>query len=408
MTLLYQDNFDSYTNGQSLNGLSGGSGWSGNWVGGGETITNLFFSSTPNSLLVNINGSGIQRPFANLSGATVAFSVAVRQTTGNINNFVSGLKTAGNSPQLMVYVAGSTGVFGSLPYEIIIRFNNTTILTGVQTNDVWAIVDIEADTTTGQFRGRVNSGAWTAYSTDVAAIGSVFNGFYSSINGSNGPSYIDSIDVYDNLFPVVVAPTVTTSAATSILDTTTTLNGIVNPNGTITSYYFEYGTTIAYGSTTTATSAGSGSSNVSVSTNLTGLTASTLYHYRLVATNAGGTTNGADMTLTTIATPAVLTATCSVNIENAVPGAKVVYTAVPVGGYTNKTYLWSDGKTSQTEMLEIAEVGTTNNQVTVSDGITTVVAVCPVVTSTLPNKVPLVEVASKKDWDRLRVFPTNY
>src|SRR5205823_3588438 len=53
-------------------------------------------------------------------------------------------------------------------------------------------------------------------------------------------------------------------------------------------------------------SAGSGTSNQPVSAKLSGLTANATYHYRLVAANASGTTNGADQTFTT--SPAVSTA----------------------------------------------------------------------------------------------------
>ena len=92
------------------------------------------------------------------------------------------------------------------------------------------------------------------------------------------------------------SPTVVTLAATAITGSSATLNGTVNPNGLSTTYYFQWGTTNAYGNTTTSTSAGSGSGNVSVSAGITGLSAGTTYHFRLVGVNADGTTNGSDMT----------------------------------------------------------------------------------------------------------------
>ena len=46
------------------------------------------------------------------------------------------------------------------------------------------------------------------------------------------------------------APTVVTGAASGITLSGATLNGTVNPNGTATSGFFEYGLTAAYGSTT--------------------------------------------------------------------------------------------------------------------------------------------------------------
>jgi hypothetical protein len=46
--------------------------------------------------------------------------------------------------------------------------------------------------------------------------------------------------------------------ASGVTATAATLNGVVNPGGTDTTYTFEYGTTPAYGSSTTVTDAGSG------------------------------------------------------------------------------------------------------------------------------------------------------
>ena len=97
-----------------------------------------------------------------------------------------------------------------------------------------------------------------------------------------------------------IAPTVTTSDATSVAASTATLNGSVNPNGLSTTYYFEYGTTTNYGSTTTSTDAGTGTTAISVSADLTGLSEGTTYHFRLVATNSVGTSNGDDKTFTTL------------------------------------------------------------------------------------------------------------
>ena len=74
--------------------------------------------------------------------------------------------------------------------------------------------------------------------------------------------------------------------------TEATLNGEVRPVGVETKYYFEYGTSTAYGSKTAETSVGSGSEFVAVSAPVTGLTVGTSYHYRLIATNSRGTTVG--------------------------------------------------------------------------------------------------------------------
>ena len=101
------------------------------------------------------------------------------------------------------------------------------------------------------------------------------------------------------------APGATTAPATNVTSTSATLNGLVTPNKSTTTYYFEYGTSTSYGTkTTSATVAGNAAKTVS--SDITGLLPSTTYHFRIVATSAGGTADGADQTFTTSAiTPPV-------------------------------------------------------------------------------------------------------
>jgi DNA-binding beta-propeller fold protein YncE len=103
-----------------------------------------------------------------------------------------------------------------------------------------------------------------------------------------------------------VAPAVTTEAASGIAQTNATLVGSINPNGGASSCHFEYGTTATYGSTAAcATNPGAGEGSVPEHLDLSGLAAGTVYHYRLVGTNAGGATNGLDLSFTTPSFPAV-------------------------------------------------------------------------------------------------------
>lgn len=102
-------------------------------------------------------------------------------------------------------------------------------------------------------------------------------------------------------------PAVVTGAASPVASTSATVSGTVDPNALATTWHVEYGTTAAYGSTTTSTSAGSGDTAVDVSALLSGLAAGTTYHFRIVAVNSAGTTNGADATFTTTAAPTVTT-----------------------------------------------------------------------------------------------------
>jgi hypothetical protein len=102
---------------------------------------------------------------------------------------------------------------------------------------------------------------------------------------------------------LAAAAVVTTGAPESVTASSAKLTGTVNPGGAPTTYHFDYGTTDSYGLTTKETDAGSGSADVPASAQLSGLTADTTYHYRLVATNASGTVAGADRTLRTSANP---------------------------------------------------------------------------------------------------------
>jgi hypothetical protein len=118
-------------------------------------------------------------------------------------------------------------------------------------------------------------------------------------------------------------PAATTIAATSVTGTTATLNGTVNPNTLATTYYFQWGTTISYGNNTTTTSAGSGSTAIAVSANLTGLTGGTPYHFRVAATNTDGTAYGSDLTFTPGAAVVTTTAASSITLNSAASGGIV-------------------------------------------------------------------------------------
>lgn len=83
------------------------------------------------------------------------------------------------------------------------------------------------------------------------------------------------------------------------------LGAEINPDGNATTYQVQYGATAGYGSTLPASGAGAsvelGSDFVPVGLKVTGLQPATTYHYRVVATNADGTTPGPDQSFTTVA-----------------------------------------------------------------------------------------------------------
>jgi len=90
-----------------------------------------------------------------------------------------------------------------------------------------------------------------------------------------------------------------TGRATHVLATSALLNATITPNGSPTSYYFQYGTTTSYGSQTPSVNVGSGTSKIKVGKAVSGLLSGVTYHYRVVAVTAtGGSFPGKDRTFT--------------------------------------------------------------------------------------------------------------
>ena len=106
--------------------------------------------------------------------------------------------------------------------------------------------------------------------------------------------------------PLVPVPVVTTGSAGEVSVGSATLAGSVDPQGWETGYFFEYGPTAAYGSRwpTLDVTLGALTGGQPIVAFLQNLQPGTVYHYRLVASNPGGSGYGADETFATPAYPA--------------------------------------------------------------------------------------------------------
>ncbi|MBX7212133.1 MAG: cadherin-like beta sandwich domain-containing protein [Verrucomicrobiaceae bacterium] len=194
-----------------------------------------------------------------------------------------------------------------------------------------------------------------------------------------GDSYWQSSDM-KHAFINAPAPTVTTLAATSIGTTTATLSATINPNGSATTAQFQHGGTASYGTNTAVTlSPANDTMPQNAAITLTGLTPGTTYHFRATATNGIGTTNGDDVTFTTISNNADL-ASLALSSGTASPSGPTSYTAsvsnatvsitiTPATSNAGATFTINGG--SNTTLPLTVGVNNFTIVVTAQDGVTT-------------------------------------
>lgn len=135
--------------------------------------------------------------------------------------------------------------------------------------------------------------------------------------------------------PEPAPPVVTTQPATNITSTGATLNGTVDGRGAPATYHFLYGIPPGYDDATAEKDVPPGVSAVAVNEAVSALTCDTTYNYRVVGTNAGGQTPGANATFKTDPCPPTVTVASSGDCH---PTCTVTFTATT----TNATSVtWS-------------------------------------------------------------------
>jgi hypothetical protein len=146
---------------------------------------------------------------------------------------------------------------------------------------------------------------------DVFAEGQLNGGAGVAVDSESHTVYAaDAGNARIAAFAAVTLPDVATGEASGATQSTATLNGTVNAQGTaISDCHFDYATEAEYkpgepnpyaaGASAPCASIPSGSSPVSVSASVTGLTAGSVYHFRLSVTSPGGAVTGSDETFST-------------------------------------------------------------------------------------------------------------
>jgi phosphodiesterase/alkaline phosphatase D-like protein len=112
----------------------------------------------------------------------------------------------------------------------------------------------------------------------------------------------------DQTFSTTGPPAIAAGTASGITSSTATLNAALDSRGHTTTWYFDYGTTTAYGTRTPSHSQGSTPGSHTVSFGIGGLNTATVYHFRLVAANSSGTVAGPDTVFTTAGPPVTVAA----------------------------------------------------------------------------------------------------
>ena len=93
-------------------------------------------------------------------------------------------------------------------------------------------------------------------------------------------------------------PVVKTNPVTNLTASSARLEGLLDPHGLTTSVHFQYGRGPNYGGRT-PNQTKSGNNYQNISATISGLSAHTTYHFRIVATNSVGTRYGGDKTFST-------------------------------------------------------------------------------------------------------------
>lgn len=247
------------------------------------------------------------------SGGTLLDTGAANGEITAVNGLIAASGAAGN-----VYLTSTTGkqrVF--IINTIVPPVATIEAATGLTASEAMlhGHINPEGFETSYQFEYSVDGVTWTKAPVTAASVGSGVaeipvttaigglegNTVYQMRLSAKKPFGAGSATSTQKSFTTLGAPpTVTESKLISATSVSTsveaTLMARINPQHQNTTYHFEYGLTSSYGMTAPIPDASMGSAILAeeVQETLTTLEANTEYHYRVVATNAAGTTDGPD------------------------------------------------------------------------------------------------------------------
>ncbi|QQS31614.1 MAG: carboxypeptidase regulatory-like domain-containing protein [Acidobacteriota bacterium] len=309
--------------------VSGGATLNGFANPGGAATTGWFRYSTTNPGTCN-DSFGTRAP---LSGGT---SLGSGTTSGPFSQSITGLVTG----TIYFYCAIAENSIGKSFGTVmgLIAQDAPTVTTNAATAVTASVATLNGaanpngSATTGWFRysttdpgtcndtfgtraptsGGSSLGSGTSlanYSQAIAGLAPATTYYYCAIaSNAIGTEFGSVLSFTTNALP----PTVSTSAATLVTNSSAQLNGSANPGGAETTGWYRYATASpgtcndSFGTrapSTGGTSLGSGTTSVGYSQAITGLSASTTYYFCAIAQNSEGTSFGAVQQFTTTAPP---------------------------------------------------------------------------------------------------------
>jgi hypothetical protein len=220
-------------------------------------------------------------PVVSTEGATeVVFDAAT--LTGTVNP--NGTEALSDTKWCFEYGVGSTGGYGLGSVPAVAQ-------------------DAGSGTTPVPVNARLTGlSAGTTYRYRLVAVNDLEEGTTQSACGIQGGQQTTGAEGLFTTPIYIPPPLVVTGSASNVQQNTATVTGTVDPEGSRTTYEFQFGVDTGYGVEIFG-SAGSGTQPEPFTVTLNDLQPATTYHYRLLATNAGGTTYGADQTFTTSVYP---------------------------------------------------------------------------------------------------------
>ena len=203
-----------------------------------------------------------------------------------------------------------SGSFYADAVKWVYKFANpsTIVITNVQAGSITANSAAISWTTNEAATSQVQYGTSTSYGSTTTLDSNLVTSHAQTLSGltagtlyhyrvvstnANGTTYSP-----DYTFTTLAPPAISAVAASGITSSGATITWTTNQASTS---QVQYGTTTSYGSSTTLDT----SLVTSHSQTLGGLAAGTLYHYRVISTNANGTSTSSDYTFTTLGPPAI-------------------------------------------------------------------------------------------------------